>query len=180
MSAAAQRQRQLRHIDRVPGQGQVYDVNSYALAAAARDAGADVNRVGIAERDAARLREVVEAQLIRSEIVVICGAVGGSSSKAIAEALGDLGDLEIARVAMHPGSVQGFGRLGRDEVPTFLLPANPVSALVTFEVVVRPLIRIALGKRDPLRRLIRARTIGPIASVEGLFAWSAHARRGDR
>ena len=93
--------------------------------------------------------------------------VGGSSSKAIAEALGDLGDLEIARVAMHPGSVQGFGRLGRDEVPTFLLPANPVSALVTFEVVVRPLIRIALGKRDPLRRLIRARTIGPIASVEG-------------
>lgn len=116
---------ELVDIDRVPGQGQVYDVNSYALAAAARDAGADVNRVGIAERDAARLREVVEAQLIRSEIVVICGAVGGSSSKAIAEALGDLGDLEIARVAMHPGSVQGFGRLGRDEVPHLLVAREP-------------------------------------------------------
>ncbi|GED97001.1 molybdotransferase-like divisome protein Glp [Gordonia crocea] len=158
---------ELVDIDRVPGQGQVYDVNSYALAAAARDAGADVNRVGIAERDATRLREVVEAQLIRSEIVVICGAVGGSSSKAIAEALTDLGELEIARVAMHPGSVQGFGQLGGEEVPTFLLPANPVSALVTFEVMVRPLIRIALGKREPLRRVITARTIGPIASVEG-------------
>ncbi|QKT06451.1 molybdopterin molybdotransferase MoeA [Gordonia sp. X0973] len=158
---------ELVDIDRVPGQGQVYDVNSYALAAAARDAGADVNRVGIAERDAGRLREIVEAQLIRSEIVVICGAVGGSASKGIAAALGELGDLEIARVAMHPGSVQGFGRLGRDEVPTFLLPANPVSALVTFEVMVRPLIRIALGKREPLRRIIAARTIGPIASVEG-------------
>ena len=158
---------ELVDIDRVPGAGQVYDVNSYALAAAARDAGADVNRVGIAERDQAKLREVVEAQLIRSEIVVLCGAVGGSSSKAIAAALEDLGDLEISRIAMHPGSVQGFGRLGRDEVPTFLLPANPVSALVTFEVMVRPLIRIALGKREPLRRVIRARTIGPIASVEG-------------
>ena len=34
--------------------------------------------------------------------------------------------------------MQGFGRLGRDEVPTFLLPSNPVSALVSFEVMVRP------------------------------------------
>lgn len=158
---------ELVDIDRSPGPGQVFDVNSYALAAAARDAGADVNRVGIAERDASQLREVVEAQLIRSEIVVICGAVGGTASKAVSEALAELGDLEIVRVAMHPGSVQGFGRLGRDEVPTFLLPANPVSALVTFEVMVRPLIRIALGKRQPMRRVIKARTIGPIASVEG-------------
>ncbi len=157
---------ELVDIDRTPGPD-IYDVNSYALAAAARDAGADVNRVGIAERDASRMREVVEAQLIRSEIVVICGAVGGSASKAIADALADLGELEIVRVAMHPGSVQGFGRLGRDEVPTFLLPSNPVSALVTFEVMVRPLIRIALGKRQPMRRVIRARTIGPIASVRG-------------
>lgn len=158
---------ELVDIDRTPGPGQIYDVNSYSLAAAARDAGADVNRVGLAERESSRLREVVEAQLIRSEIVVICGAVGGTASRAIADALADLGDLEIARVAMHPGSVQGFGRLGRDEVPTFLLPANPVSALVTFEVMVRPLIRIALGKRQPMRRVITARTIGPIASVAG-------------
>lgn len=158
---------ELVDIDRVPGPGQVYDVNSYALAAAARDAGADVNRVGIAERELSRLREVVEAQMIRSEIVVLCGAVGGAASRAVADALGELGDLEIVRVAMHPGSVQGFGRLGRDDVPTFLLPANPVSALVCFEVMVRPLIRIALGKRQPMRRVIKARTIGPILSVQG-------------
>ncbi|MFZ2239011.1 MAG: molybdopterin-binding protein, partial [Gordonia amarae] len=127
----------------------------------------DVNRVGIAERDTSRMREVVEAQLIRSEIVVITGAVGGSASRAVVNALSDLGDLEVARIAMHPGSVQGFGRLGRDEVPTFLLPANPVSALVAFEVMVRPLIRIALGKRQPMRRTVRARTIGPIVSAAG-------------
>ncbi|MFT4127277.1 MAG: molybdopterin molybdotransferase MoeA [Gordonia sp. (in: high G+C Gram-positive bacteria)] len=158
---------ELVDIDRTPGPGQIYDVNSYAIAAAARDAGADVNRVGVAERDSTRMREVVEAQLIRSEIVVICGAVGGQAGRAVIDALSDLGELEIARVAMHPGSVQGFGRLGRDEVPTFLLPANPVSTLVSFEVMVRPLIRIALGKRQPMRRVITARTIGPIASVVG-------------
>ncbi|AUH69805.1 MULTISPECIES: molybdotransferase-like divisome protein Glp [Gordonia] len=158
---------ELVDIDRKPGAGQVFDINSYSLAAAARDAGADVHRLGIAERDPARLREAVEAQLIRSEIVVICGSIGGAASRAVGEALADLGDLEIGRVAMHPGSVQGFGRLGRDEIPTFLLPANPVSALVTFEVMVRPLIRIALGKRQPMRRMVTARTIGPILSVEG-------------
>jgi len=158
---------ELVDIDRTPGPGQVYDINSYALAAAARDAGADVHRVGIAEREPARLREAVEAQLIRSEIVVICGSLGGEASEAITGALADLGDLDIGRVGIHPGSVQGFGRLGRDEIPTFLLPANPVSALVTFEVMVRPLIRIALGKRQPMRRTVRARTIGPILSAAG-------------
>ena len=110
---------------------------------------------------------MVEAQLIRSEIVVLCGSVGGEASRAVVEALSDLGDLEISRIAMHPGSVQGFGLLGRDEIPTFWLPANPVSALVTFEVMVRPLIRIALGKRQPMRRTVSARTVGPIVSVAG-------------
>ncbi len=158
---------ELVDIDRTPGPGQVYDVNSYALAAAARDAGADVNRVGIVSADPGRLRDVVEGQLVRSEVVVIAGAVGGWASEQIREALAGLGELEVARVAMHPGSVQGFGRLGRDEVPTFLLPSNPVGALVVFEVMVRPLIRIALGRRHPMRRVVRARTIMPIASMQG-------------
>lgn len=157
---------ELVDVDRTPGPGQVYDVNSYALAAAARDAGADVNRVGIAGTDLRRLREVVEGQLIRSEIVVIAGAVGGGASDQVREALHELGDLEVERVAMHPGSVQGFGQLGRDEVPTFLLPSNPVSALVVFEVMVRPLIRIALGRRQPMRRIVSARTVAPITSIE--------------
>ncbi|WP_327149633.1 molybdotransferase-like divisome protein Glp [Nocardia sp. NBC_01329] len=158
---------ELVDIDRAPGPGQVYDVNSYALAAAARDAGADVNRVGIVDADPRRLRDVVEGQLVRAEVVVIAGAVGGWASDQVCEALEGLGELEIARVAMHPGSVQGFGRLGRDEVPTFLLPSNPVGALVVFEVMVRPLIRIALGRRQPMRRIVRARTITPIQSMAG-------------
>ncbi|MGV9747826.1 molybdotransferase-like divisome protein Glp [Rhodococcus zopfii] len=158
---------ELVDVDRTPGPGQVYDVNSYALAAAARDAGADVNRVGIAGTDPKTLREVVEGQLIRSEIVVIAGAVGGGALEDVREALSDLGVLEVDRVAMHPGSVQGFGQLGRDEVPTFLLPANPVGALVVFEVMVRPLIRIALGRRHPMRRVVEARTVAPITSIPG-------------
>ena len=158
---------ELLDVDARPGTGQVYDVNSYALTAAGRDAGADVHRVGIASTEPGRLREVLEGQLVRSELVVVSGAAGGEATTRIRQVMAELGEIEVNRVAMHPGSVQGFGRLGRDEVPTFLLPSNPVSALVVFEIMVRPLIRIALGKRQPMRRTVRARTVAPISSVEG-------------
>lgn len=158
---------ELVDISRTPGNGQVYDVNSYALAAAGRDAGAEVNRVGIVSTDPRKLREVVEGQLSRAEVVVIAGAVGGAAAEAVRAVLAELGDMEVTRIAMHPGSVQGFGQLGPDGVPVFLLPANPVSALVVFEVMVRPLIRLSLGKRQPMRRVVSARTLSPISSVSG-------------
>jgi molybdopterin molybdotransferase len=158
---------ELVDVDRTPATGQVYDVNSYALAAAGRDAGAEVHRVGIAPGDPARLRAVVEGRLVLAEIMVLTGAVGGSMGDEILAALAELGEIDMGRVAMHPGSVQGFGRLGPEKVPTFLLPANPISALVVFEVLVRPLIRLALGKRNPHRRTIRARLLSPVTSTPG-------------
>ena len=158
---------ELIDIARTPGNGQVYDVNSYALAAAGRDAGAEVNRVGIVSDDPKELREVVEGQVNRAEVVVIAGAVGGAAADSIRAVLSELGEMEVGRIAMHPGSVQGFGQLGAERVPTFLLPANPVSALVVFEVMVRPLIRLSLGKRQPQRRIVEARTLSPIASMPG-------------
>jgi len=126
-----------------------------------------VSRVGIVSTDPKELREVVEGQLNRSEVVVIAGAVGGAAAEGVRSALSPLGEIDINRVAMHPGSVQGFGQLGPEGVPTFLLPANPVSALVVFEVMVRPLIRLSLGKRQPMRRVVEARTLSPISSVPG-------------
>ena len=158
---------ELVDVSRTPGNGQVYDVNSYALAAAGRDAGAEVNRVGIVDTDPKVLRDVVEGQISRAEAVVIAGAVGGAAAEGVRAVLAELGEMEVARIAMHPGSVQGFGQLGRDGVPVFLLPANPVSALVVFEVMVRPLIRLSLGKRQPHRRIVQARTLSPITSVAG-------------
>jgi molybdopterin molybdotransferase len=117
--------------------------------------------------DPSRLREAVEGRLLVSEIVVVTGAVGGAVGDELCAALAELGPLDAGRVAMHPGSVQGFGRLGPDSVPTFLLPSNPISALVVFEVLVRPLIRLALGKRNPHRRTITARLLSPVTSTAG-------------
>jgi molybdopterin molybdotransferase len=158
---------ELVDVARTPGPGQVYDVNSFSLAAAARDAGADAVRVGIAPSEPRRLRELVEARLLVSEVVLIAGAAGGHSAELVVEALSELGDLDLSRVAMQPGSAQGFGFLGPDRVPTFLLPSNPVSALVVFEVIVRPMLRIMLGRRNPYRRTVTARTLEPITSPAG-------------
>ena len=159
---------ELVDISRTPGNGQVYDVNSYALAAAGRDAGAEVNRVGIVDTDPKELREIVEGQ-------AQSGRGGGDRRRGrrrrrrrrCGRCSPQLGEMEVTRIAMHPGSVQGFGQLGREGVPVFLLPANPVSALVVFEVMVRPLIRLSLGKRQPMRRVVQARTLSPITSVAG-------------
>lgn len=158
---------ELVDVARTPGPGQVYDVNSFALAAAARDAGAEVHRVGIVDADPRRLREVVEARMLVSEMVVIAGGAGGRSGEVVVQALSDLGAIDTTRVAMQPGSAQGYGLLGHDRVPAFLLPANPVSALVVFEVLVRPVLRLMLGRRNPYRRTVTARTLEPIESPAG-------------
>lgn len=97
---------ELVDISRTPGNGQVYDVNSYALAAAARDAGAEVNCVGIVSNEPKEFREIIEGQINRAEVVVIAG-VGGAAAEPVRAVLSELGEMEVVRVAMHPGSVQG-------------------------------------------------------------------------
>lgn len=158
---------ELVDIGREPGLGQIHDVNSYSLAAAAKEAGADVHRVGIAAGESRHIRETVESQMLRSEVIVVSGAVGGTGAKRVRDVLAEVGDIDTSRVAMHPGSVQGFGLLGEEKTPVFLLPANPVAALVIFEVFVRPLIRLSLGKRNAKRRVVRARALNAVRSRVG-------------
>jgi len=155
---------ELVDIDRSPAVGQVYDVNSYALAGAARDAGAEVSRVGIVSSDPRTLRETVEGRLLMAEVVVVVGGAGGTAGEGVHACLSELGTIDTTRVAMHPGSTQGFGALGPDDVPTFLLPSNPMSALVVFEVFIRPLIRAARGIRNPQRRVVQAKLLSPVGS----------------
>ncbi|MBA3523272.1 MAG: molybdopterin molybdotransferase MoeA [Geodermatophilaceae bacterium] len=139
-----------------PGVGEIVDVNSYALAAAARDAGAEVYRAGIVSSDKRRLLEMMESQLLRGDILVISGSFGTGTFDVVQEVLGELGDMDYARVGMTPAAAQGFGRLGSRKVPTLCVPSDPVSALVSFEVFVRPAIRLMLGKRQLFRRSVDA------------------------
>ncbi|GAA5651148.1 gephyrin-like molybdotransferase Glp [Geodermatophilus obscurus] len=146
---------ELVDISTQPGPGQVVDVNSYALAAAARDAGAEAYRWGILPTEPRRLSEVLESQLLRSDLLLIAGTFA-SEGDVVQEALAELGPLQFSQLTMHPGPVQAFGRLGRDSVPVICVPGEPVAALVAFEVFVRPAIRMMLGKRQLFRRTVQA------------------------
>ena len=147
---------ELVDVGTTPAPGQVVDVNSYALAAAARDAGAETYRSGIVPSDRRKLVELLESQLLRSDVVLLAGTFASGGFDLVQEALAELGHVQFTQVAMHPGPVQAFGRLGRDRVPVICVPGEPVAALVAFEVFVRPAIRLMLGKRQLFRRTVQA------------------------
>jgi molybdopterin molybdotransferase len=149
-----------------PAPGQVVDVNSYALAAAARDAGAEAYRGGILPLDRDRLSERLESALLRSDLVLIAGTFG-EGFDLVPEVLAQLGPTSFGPIAMHPGPMQGFGRLGRDSVPVICVPGEPVGALVSFEVFVRPAIRLLLGKRQLFRRTVQAISATQLVSPLG-------------
>jgi len=132
-------------------EGQIYDSNSYTLAAAARLAGAVVYRVGIVDDDPKLVMDTLTDQLVRADLVVTTGGVSMGAYDVVKEVLRKLGTIDFPEVAMQPGKPQGFGVIGEDEVPIFTLPGNPVSAYVSFEVFVRPALRKLMG-RLPYRR----------------------------
>ncbi|WP_406344075.1 gephyrin-like molybdotransferase Glp [Streptomyces sp. NBC_00648] len=144
-------------------EGQIYDSNSFALAAAARDAGAIAYRVGAVTDDAETLRQTVEDQLIRADLLVTTGGVSVGAYDVVKEALSSVGDedepgsgIDFRKLAMQPGKPQGFGSIGPDHTPLLALPGNPVSSYVSFELFVRPAIRTLMGLPDVHRPRARA------------------------
>ncbi|MEU7056788.1 gephyrin-like molybdotransferase Glp [Streptomyces sp. NPDC046197] len=145
------------------GRGQIYDSNSFALTAAARDAGAIAYRVGAVADDAETLRSTIEDQLVRADLMVTTGGVSVGAYDVVKEALSHVGDedeagsgVEFRKLAMQPGKPQGFGVVGPDHIPLLALPGNPVSSYVSFELFVRPAIRALMGLADLHRPRARA------------------------
>lgn len=145
--------------------GTIYDSNSFALAAAARDAGAISYRVGAVADDAETLRSTIEDQLIRADLLVTTGGVSVGAYDVVKEALSSVGSaqdgadggrMDFRKLAMQPGKPQGFGTIGPDHTPLLALPGNPVSSYVSFELFVRPAIRALMGLPDVTRPSVRA------------------------
>src|SRR5881296_2805867 len=125
-----------------PGPGQIPNTNTYSLMAQVIEAGAEPVNLGVAED---RL-EVIEARLRWAEtadVVVSSAGVSVGELDLVRDALTRTGfDLHLWKVNMRPGKPITFGSHGGRLV--FGLPGNPVSAMVTFELFVRPaLLRMA-------------------------------------
>lgn len=152
------------------GYGQVVDSNSYALTAAVREAGAFAYQVGIVPDDPRALKRAIEDHLIQADLIVTSGGVSVGAYDVVKAVLAEMGTVGFHQVAMAPGKPQAFGVVG-DDIPIFGLPGNPVSALVSFEVFVRPALRRMLGAEPLGRPQVTATLTQPIRKSAGKRAF---------
>ncbi|MGH2618192.1 MAG: molybdopterin molybdotransferase MoeA [Thermomicrobiales bacterium] len=132
--------------DETPGPGQIRDSNRFSLIAALLEAGADVVWAGHGPDDADELRRALLDRIGESDIVITSGGVSMGDLDLIKPLLAELAEVHFRRVFMKPGKPFNFATAG--EALLFSLPGNPVSALVCFEVFLRPALRHMLGATD--------------------------------
>ena len=149
------------------GHGQIYDANSWLLTTAAREAGAIAYRVGAVPDDEEKFMQVLEDQLVRADLIVTSGGVSQGVYDTVKNVLAKLGSVTFESVAMQPGMPQGYGLVGPDSTPIITLPGNPVSAYVSFELFVRPMIKALLGVQDLDRPIVEATVVEPVKSPLG-------------
>lgn len=143
----------------------IMNSNSYALAAQVREVGGEPILLGIARDDRESLRSHLESSRGCDALITSAGLAVGDHDY-VKEVLNDLGmEFLFYRIRMRPGSPFTFGRL--DRMPVFALPGNPVSSMVTFEVLVRPALRKMMGHRQLHRPRIRVRLAEPVTTREG-------------
>lgn len=129
--------------------GQIYESNAIMLAAAVREAGADVVATPTSSDDVTQFSTVLEGFAGQADLIITTGGVSAGAYEVVKDAFGRAGAVEFVKVAMQPGMPQGAGRINGCSIIT--LPGNPVSALVSFEVFVRPALRAAMGLATPNR-----------------------------
>jgi molybdopterin molybdotransferase len=142
--------------------GQIYESNSLMLAAAIREAGADVVAAVTASDDVEHFTAVLDQYAPESDLIITSGGVSAGAYEVVKDAFGRTGDqgVEFVKVAMQPGMPQGTGRVVGTPIVT--VPGNPVSALVSFEVFLRPALRSAMGlpaTQRPRRWAVLAETL---------------------
>jgi molybdopterin molybdotransferase len=143
---------------RAPGEplllGQIHDANGVALAAAIEEAGGEVSAMLRAPDDPARIEELLRSAAQSAELLVASGGVSVGRYDHVRSVLERAGNLDFWRIRVQPGKPLAFGSI--HERPVIGLPGNPVSALVTFELFVRPLLRAMLGLAGAGRVVLRA------------------------
>jgi molybdopterin molybdotransferase len=162
---------ELLGLHEAPRAGAIRDTSSYSIAALAQCGGAEVKWTGRAADDEAATREAVSRALDSVDVAVVCGGVSVGTHDHVRPSLGALGVRErFWGLALKPGSPAWFG--WRDETLVFGLPGNPVSAMVTFVLLVGPALRAMLGRRPD-----EDRGEATIASDYAKPAGRAHAVR---
>jgi molybdopterin molybdotransferase len=145
-----------------PGPGQIPNTNTYSLMAQVLETGGEPMSLGVAPD---RL-EAIEERVRRAhdaDVVLSSAGVSVGDLDFVREAFTRAGaELHLWKVNMRPGKPITFGSLGGR--PVFGLPGNPVSAMVTFELFVRPALFKMSGRTRLMRPRLRVRALAPIAN----------------
>jgi molybdopterin molybdotransferase len=146
-----------------PGPAQIPNTNTYSLMAQVIEAGGEPLNLGVAPDQLDAITERVRWGLTSADVLVTSAGVSVGELDLVREALERSGaELHLWQVSMRPGKPITFGTRG--DRPVFGLPGNPVSAMVTFELFVRPALRRMAGAAVIDRPRLRALALEPIAN----------------
>lgn len=145
---------ELVDVDQIPGPGQIRNSNSYSLAAAAIDAGAEVTVLPAVADNREALVETLKAAAGSFDFVITSGGAAEGDFDYVTSVVRELGTLYFNKVNMRPGKAQTFGII--DDTPVFGLPGNPAAAMVGFEILIRPALLKMQGLPDLRRPTVRA------------------------
>ena len=156
--------------EQVPAPGQIRNLNQYSIGAMIEECGGIVDHRGIIRDDYETIHGVVTDCLERSDLVLISGgsSIGRKDfTVEIIESLGKPGVL-VHGISISPGKPTIVARIG--DKPVIGLPGHPVSAMIVFEVFMKPLIRRLAGlptQSEHGGKKLRARLSRNVASAQG-------------
>ncbi len=127
--------------------GQIRESNRTMLLGAVRDAGCEAVDLGIVRDDEAVLEDVLRTAAFTCDAIVTSGGVSMGDYDVVKAVLSRIADMQWMQIAIKPAKPFAFGLLEADrrQVPVFGLPGNPVSSLVSFELLARPALRQMMG-----------------------------------
>jgi molybdopterin molybdotransferase len=149
--------------------GQIWESNSYMLAAAVRQAGGSATRHRAGD-DPEKVLALIGMLSAQADLLITSGGVsmGGEHDVVKAALSGSgAGTITFCKVAMQPGMPQGFGVVGPDQTPILTLPGNPVSAFVSFWLFGRPALDALQGLVPQPVPTRRAQLANPVRSPRG-------------
>src|SRR5690625_3290782 len=146
--------------------GDVFDANGHALATAVQAAGGSTFRVAAVPDEHTQLRETLEDQLVRADLIITTGGLSYGANDTVKDVLSPLGTVRFDNVLISPGRQFGVGVIEGD-TPILCLPGDPVSAQVGFEVFVRPALLAMAGYAEIYRPTVTATLTTPWQSTPG-------------
>lgn len=144
-----------------------YETNSWLLTTAVREVGAVAYRVHSIPDDEAQLQSVIEDQLVRADLIIISGERHDDSFDLITRTLQKMGEISTVDIAIESSGRHNYGVIGPDKTPVVTLPGDPIAAYISFELLIRPMIRTMLGTATIHRPSVKAKLEKAITSSGG-------------